>query len=173
MLLIAENIPATSEMIPLIGIYLTVTMSLTSLSIILTVIVLNLHHHGHHAAPVVHERLYAFITRRIANKIGMKSTVERYEMNRFNVEKISLLNTRKNPLKYDNTNEINCMTESSLDYNLNNIDKAKLRLKTQLKKLDVSKKCSCSLCFNTGIQINTLQTCKSYHGKFKTFQKNF
>ncbi|CAH8866659.1 unnamed protein product [Trichobilharzia szidati] len=46
MLLIAENMPATSEFVPLIGVYLTVTMTMTSLSIILTVLVLHLHHTG-------------------------------------------------------------------------------------------------------------------------------
>lgn len=52
MLLIAENMPATSEFVPLIGIYLTVTMGMTSLSIILTVFVLQLHHVGPHQRPV-------------------------------------------------------------------------------------------------------------------------
>lgn len=52
MLLIAENMPATSEFVPLIGIYLTVTMGMTSLSIILTVFVLQLHHVGPHQRGV-------------------------------------------------------------------------------------------------------------------------
>ncbi|XP_050402297.1 neuronal acetylcholine receptor subunit alpha-10 isoform X2 [Patella vulgata] len=52
MLLIAESMPATSEFVPLIGIYLTVTMAMTSMSIILTVFVLQLHHVGPHQKPV-------------------------------------------------------------------------------------------------------------------------
>ncbi|BFY98789.1 hypothetical protein BsWGS_01830 [Bradybaena similaris] len=52
MLLIAESMPATSEFVPLIGIYLTVTMGMTSLSIILTVFVLQLHHVGPHKRRV-------------------------------------------------------------------------------------------------------------------------
>ncbi|XP_052098173.1 neuronal acetylcholine receptor subunit alpha-2-like [Mytilus californianus] len=52
MLLIAENMPATSEFVPLIGIYLTCTMGMTSMSIILTVFVLQLHHVGPHQRPV-------------------------------------------------------------------------------------------------------------------------
>ncbi|KAH9523935.1 Neuronal acetylcholine receptor subunit alpha-10, partial [Bulinus truncatus] len=52
MLLIAESMPATSEFVPLIGIYLTVTMGMTSLSIILTVFVLQLHHVGPHKKRV-------------------------------------------------------------------------------------------------------------------------
>ncbi|NP_001297421.1 neuronal acetylcholine receptor subunit alpha-10-like precursor [Aplysia californica] len=52
MLLIAESMPATSEFVPLIGIYLTVTMGMTSMSIILTVFVLQLHHVGPHKRRV-------------------------------------------------------------------------------------------------------------------------
>nr|KAG5703106.1 hypothetical protein BaRGS_012168 [Batillaria attramentaria] len=42
MLLIAENMPATSSYVPLIGIYLTSVMGLTSLSVILAVVVSNI-----------------------------------------------------------------------------------------------------------------------------------
>ncbi|RUS75096.1 hypothetical protein EGW08_017150 [Elysia chlorotica] len=52
MLLIAESMPATSEFVPLMGIYLTITMGMTSMSIILTVFVLQLHHVGPHKRPV-------------------------------------------------------------------------------------------------------------------------
>ncbi|XP_052822185.1 acetylcholine receptor subunit alpha-type acr-16 [Octopus bimaculoides] len=48
MLLIAENMPATSNFVPLIGIYLTVIMALTSLSVILAVIVSNINNRGFH-----------------------------------------------------------------------------------------------------------------------------
>lgn len=44
MLLIAENMPPTSEYIPLIGIYLTVIMAMSALSVIFSVFVLNFHH---------------------------------------------------------------------------------------------------------------------------------
>jgi hypothetical protein len=60
-------------------------MSLTSMSIVLTVLVLNLHHHGHHAPPVVPKKVYFIMTRHIAHTIGMANTVERYENNRFHV----------------------------------------------------------------------------------------
>ncbi|XP_076061263.1 neuronal acetylcholine receptor subunit alpha-10-like, partial [Oratosquilla oratoria] len=46
MLAIAEKMPETSESIPLIGIYLTAVMTITSISIIMTVIVLNCHYRG-------------------------------------------------------------------------------------------------------------------------------
>ncbi|KAL3867163.1 hypothetical protein ACJMK2_044385 [Sinanodonta woodiana] len=46
MLAVAENLPETSEFVPLISIYLTIVMALTSISVIMTVFVLNLHHRG-------------------------------------------------------------------------------------------------------------------------------
>ncbi|CAG2238742.1 CHRNN [Mytilus edulis] len=46
MLAVAENLPETSEFVPLISVYLTIVMSLTSISVIMTVLVLNLHHRG-------------------------------------------------------------------------------------------------------------------------------
>ncbi|XP_054152688.1 neuronal acetylcholine receptor subunit alpha-10-like [Oppia nitens] len=46
MLAISEKLPETSESIPLLGIYLTVVMSITSISVIMTVIVLNFHYRG-------------------------------------------------------------------------------------------------------------------------------
>jgi nicotinic acetylcholine receptor len=52
MLLIAESMPATSEFIPLIGIYFTLVMSLTSLSVLLAVVLLNVHLYGSALKPV-------------------------------------------------------------------------------------------------------------------------
>ncbi|KAI3378197.1 hypothetical protein SNEBB_004666 [Seison nebaliae] len=46
MLAIAENMPETSEYVPLISVYLTVVMAMTSISVVMTVWVLNLHHHS-------------------------------------------------------------------------------------------------------------------------------
>ncbi|XP_060078753.1 neuronal acetylcholine receptor subunit alpha-10-like [Ylistrum balloti] len=46
MLLIAEEVPATSEAVPLIGIYLCVVMTMTSLSVIMAVMVINLYNRG-------------------------------------------------------------------------------------------------------------------------------
>ena len=152
MLLIAENIPATSEMIPLIGIYLTVTMSLTSLSIILTVVVLNLHHHGEYAPPVLSEKLYLFMTRQIAHKIGMKSTVERYEMNRFNVEKKHLKDSKINNSKCKSNNNNISIVQSKCDYhqlNQNHINNVKEKM--IVKNCEESKMCSCCICFKTGL----------------------
>ncbi len=77
MLLIAESMPATSEMVPLIEIYLTIVMALTSMSIALTVYVLQLHHSG----PVVISIPYSFkysLVRHIAPVIGMTKIVQTY-----------------------------------------------------------------------------------------------
>lgn len=46
MLLIAEEVPATSEAVPLIGIYLCVVMTMTSLSVIMAVMVINIYNRG-------------------------------------------------------------------------------------------------------------------------------
>ncbi|XP_033750129.1 neuronal acetylcholine receptor subunit alpha-9-like [Pecten maximus] len=46
MLLIAENMPATSSFVPLIGIYLTTVMALTSMSVILAVVTSNINQRG-------------------------------------------------------------------------------------------------------------------------------
>ncbi|CAD5208516.1 unnamed protein product [Bursaphelenchus xylophilus] len=45
-LAVAEKMPETSESLPLIGIYLTTIMFLTSISVVMTVLVLNFHHRG-------------------------------------------------------------------------------------------------------------------------------
>uniref|UniRef100_A0A158Q739 Neur_chan_LBD domain-containing protein n=1 Tax=Elaeophora elaphi TaxID=1147741 RepID=A0A158Q739_9BILA len=52
MLAIAEKMPETSDSIPLIAIYLTVVMLLTSISVVMTVMVLNFHHRGPFDSPV-------------------------------------------------------------------------------------------------------------------------
>ena len=78
MLLIAENIPATSETVPLIVIYLTFVMSLTSISIILTVFVSRLHNACSYYPPMS-RGLYKFMTKKIAIYVGMGSIVRQYE----------------------------------------------------------------------------------------------
>lgn len=52
MLAIAEKMPETSDSVPLIGLYLTAVMTLTSCSVILTVMILNFHHRGPFNKPV-------------------------------------------------------------------------------------------------------------------------
>jgi len=77
MLLIAESMPATSEMVPLIEIYLTIVMALTSMSIVLTVYVLQLHHSGPVIIPIPHSFKYSLV-RYIAPAIGMTKIVRIY-----------------------------------------------------------------------------------------------
>ena len=133
MLLIAENIPATSETVPLIGInyvflngliyllfnilimilgiYLVVSISLTSLSIILTVIVLQFHYTGSYT-PDMPDRFYNFFTKYVAKMIGMSKTVQIYESQR------NLITKRKSVFKSD-SEKITQLESSFLDYQNN------------------------------------------------------
>uniref|UniRef100_A0A1I8H7C3 Neur_chan_memb domain-containing protein n=1 Tax=Macrostomum lignano TaxID=282301 RepID=A0A1I8H7C3_9PLAT len=86
MLLIAENMPATSEFVAAYcssinqltyGIYLTVTMSTTSLSIVLTVFVLHLHHIGPNDKPVPPRLKHFFFN--LAARMLCMSSVARYQ----------------------------------------------------------------------------------------------
>ncbi|CAG5129113.1 unnamed protein product [Candidula unifasciata] len=52
MLLIAENMPATSNFVPLIGVYLTMVMGITSLSVMLAVLVSNISYNGNQDIPL-------------------------------------------------------------------------------------------------------------------------
>ncbi|CAD6184307.1 unnamed protein product [Caenorhabditis auriculariae] len=51
-LAIVEKMPETSDSMPLIGIYLTVVMGMSSVSVVMTVVVLNFHHRGPFNDPV-------------------------------------------------------------------------------------------------------------------------
>lgn len=93
MLLIAENIPATSETVPLIVIYLTTVMSLTSISIILTVLISRLHHANNESLEIS-RRTYGFMTKKVAIIVGMSNTVKRYEEQM----SLSLLKNRQNKI---------------------------------------------------------------------------
>ncbi len=79
MLSIAENIPQTSEHVPIVVIYLTFTMGISSLSIILTVWILNMHHTKELNSDVP-IRFYNFITKTIAGLIGYTDRVNDFEI---------------------------------------------------------------------------------------------
>jgi hypothetical protein len=104
MLLIAENIPATSETVPLIVIYLTCVMSLTSISIILTVFVSRFHHPRSYT-PAISRRMYRFMTNYIASYVGMSETVKQYEeqtkrKTKANISNVDFINSvKRNPLR--------------------------------------------------------------------------
>ncbi|XP_052796737.1 acetylcholine receptor subunit alpha-type acr-16-like isoform X3 [Mya arenaria] len=51
MLLIAENMPPTSEFVPLIGVYLTIIMAMSAMSVVFSVFVLNFHHKNSSTKP--------------------------------------------------------------------------------------------------------------------------
>lgn len=70
MLLIAENMPATSEYIPLIGIYLTVIMAMSGMSVVFSVLVLNIHHKG--VLSKYPPRILKCVTRVFARVLCMK-----------------------------------------------------------------------------------------------------
>ncbi|TKR95138.1 hypothetical protein L596_009346 [Steinernema carpocapsae] len=70
-LAIAEKMPETSDSMPLIGIYLTVVMSMTSVSVVMTVMVLNFHHRGPFNKPVP-EWVRVFILDKLRRWLFMK-----------------------------------------------------------------------------------------------------
>uniref|UniRef100_A0A1I8AR31 Neur_chan_LBD domain-containing protein n=1 Tax=Steinernema glaseri TaxID=37863 RepID=A0A1I8AR31_9BILA len=70
-LAIAEKMPETSDSMPLIGIYLTVVMSMTSVSVVMTVMVLNFHHRGPFNKPVP-DWVRVFILEKLRRILFMK-----------------------------------------------------------------------------------------------------
>ncbi|XP_061185601.1 neuronal acetylcholine receptor subunit alpha-10-like [Saccostrea echinata] len=52
MMLVAENMPPTSNVLPLIGIYYGITIIIVSLATAMTVFTLNIHHKGHRGYPI-------------------------------------------------------------------------------------------------------------------------
>lgn len=86
-------------------------MSLTSMSIILTVIVLQFHYTGSYA-PEISDGLYNFFTKYIAIWIGMSNTVQRYESNlkknsKKNEPKSEKICQKSLPNYKDNVNSMN------------------------------------------------------------------
>ncbi|KAL6731984.1 hypothetical protein Aduo_002796 [Ancylostoma duodenale] len=70
-LAIAEKMPETSDSMPLIGIYLMVVMGMTSVSVVMTVLVLNFHHRGPFNEPVP-EWARVLILQRLRKLLHMK-----------------------------------------------------------------------------------------------------
>jgi hypothetical protein len=52
LMLVANQMPPTSDALPLLGIYYVATIFIVSLATALTVLTLNIHHHGHSGKPV-------------------------------------------------------------------------------------------------------------------------
>ncbi|GFQ94997.1 neuronal acetylcholine receptor subunit alpha-6 [Trichonephila clavata] len=76
MLAIAEKMPETSESIPLLGIYLTVVMAITSISVVVTVVVLNFHYRGP-SRKEVPPYLRELILQRFASCSCYKSSIKK------------------------------------------------------------------------------------------------
>uniref|UniRef100_A0A914RZ08 Uncharacterized protein n=1 Tax=Parascaris equorum TaxID=6256 RepID=A0A914RZ08_PAREQ len=81
-LAIAEKMPETSDSMPLIGIYLTVVMAMTSVSVVMTVMVLNFHHRGpfNQAVPKWVHRL---VLNRLRRALCMRSPYTSWNENGF------------------------------------------------------------------------------------------
>ena len=137
-LLIAENIPATSENVPLIGIYLTLTMSLASVSIILTVVILQLHQANEFTfeVPVY---LYSFMGS-IGRWIGCKEKIDNFE-SRYLI------------------NEVKASVKKALNLiNRANIINAKDTEKNNDGFAFCLPSCFCHCCFNFSSKISTKNT---------------
>ncbi|KAF6035083.1 hypothetical protein EB796_006608 [Bugula neritina] len=89
MLLVAENMPKTSESIPLIGIYLFVTMSLNSIATIQTIVVLKMHHSG----PLVQKippRLKAFMFNYLSKYLCADDVIASFAKHEASIERYDL-----------------------------------------------------------------------------------
>lgn len=116
MLLIAENIPATSEMVPLIGIYLTITMSMASISIILTVFILQLHYANEFSYEVPR---YAYNSMmKLGRHIGCMNKIKSFEeCYKLNEEKLESAETPSNSNSRANDVKSNDKEQSTDEFN--------------------------------------------------------
>ncbi|CAD5112703.1 DgyrCDS1923 [Dimorphilus gyrociliatus] len=85
---VAGNIPKTSDHIPLLGIYLTVTMAITTLSMVLTVFVLNLHYISDRPVPSWAKTLIIDYMGRCMCMSSYKKDKRRSTVNGITLEKI-------------------------------------------------------------------------------------
>lgn len=114
-------------------------MSMTSLSIILTVLVLQLHHAGQFS-PIISRKIYNFMTRKVAFFICMSSTVKRYETNNEeNLKKFKANSNLKTHLK-ENGLVLDDSKSNSIKSVLLNCDKDLSLLKENLSSKSKSKK---------------------------------
>ncbi|KIH54140.1 Neurotransmitter-gated ion-channel transmembrane region [Ancylostoma duodenale] len=88
-LAIAEKMPETSDSMPLIGIYLMVVMGMTSVSVVMTVLVLNFHHRGPFNEPVP-EWARVLILQRLRKLLHMKLSHTEIDSN--SKKKVSIIN---------------------------------------------------------------------------------
>uniref|UniRef100_A0A7E4ZU22 Nicotinic acetylcholine receptor subunit n=1 Tax=Panagrellus redivivus TaxID=6233 RepID=A0A7E4ZU22_PANRE len=72
-LAIAEKMPETSDAMPLIAVYLTIVMGMSSVSVVMTVMVLNFHHRGPFNQPIP-PWIRRLVLQRLKRILGMKLT---------------------------------------------------------------------------------------------------
>ncbi|KAF7493101.1 Neuronal acetylcholine receptor subunit alpha-10 [Sarcoptes scabiei] len=113
MLAISEKLPETSESIPLLGIYLTVVMGITSISIVMTVLVLNFHY----CYPLNKFDLPEWIIRLISNENDRFVWVRKHSERKINSPS-SLSFRRKSNRKNSNENN-QCSIKEMNHINLN------------------------------------------------------
>ena len=80
MLMVAEKVPATSEIVPIISIYLTIVMSFTSISVMMAVFVTNIHEKTKTCTTKAHRvpRIIRHLCmNHLAKFLGMKSSSKR------------------------------------------------------------------------------------------------
>ena len=78
LLMVEESLPASSEHFPILGVYFAVIMFLVSLSILISIIVINIHHKGEQSRPIPHW-LRILVFRWLARMVCVKpETCEEY-----------------------------------------------------------------------------------------------
>ncbi|CAF1197274.1 unnamed protein product [Rotaria magnacalcarata] len=123
MLAIAESMPETSEHIPLISLYLTAVMAMTSVSVMMTVLVLNLHYRGpkKNEIPFWLQQLLSLSIANVVRTISRSKRLKLYKNREIRLrasfhDSNRNLNTRTRPsangvlLSYMNVNETDTKT---------------------------------------------------------------
>ncbi|CAF3382150.1 unnamed protein product [Rotaria sp. Silwood1] len=132
MLAIAENMPETSEYIPLISLYLTAVMAMTSVSVMMTVFVLNLHYRGpkKNEIPFWLQQLLSLSLSNICRtfkkpkKLKISCTSKQQKLHKKNIPNINQIQQTENRvpangilLSYANINETKIKSRVTTDVN--------------------------------------------------------
>uniref|UniRef100_A0A0K0ERV6 Neuronal acetylcholine receptor subunit alpha-10-like n=1 Tax=Strongyloides stercoralis TaxID=6248 RepID=A0A0K0ERV6_STRER len=133
-LAIAEQMPETSDSMPLIAIYLTLVMVMTSISVVMTVMVLNLHHRGPFNKPVGPKLKY-WILKRLKRFLNMHLptlTIEEHQRESIKKKKkencsINNLSPMASILFQNSMSLLTGKDKTTLDYELLNNDIEKCR----------------------------------------------
>ncbi|CAF3279536.1 unnamed protein product [Rotaria socialis] len=149
MLAIAENMPETSEYIPLISLYLTAVMAMTSVSVMMTVFVLNLHYRGpkKNEIPFWLQQLLGlsvtniFRTMKKRKKFRFSFRNKEKRLNKINVQDTKQnqqttprMSTNGLLLSYTNVNETKIKSRVTTNVNLMQIQNTSCQEQNQTKK---------------------------------------